>query len=98
MFVDFHFRDLNASEELESYVMDRFTKIGRMEKTPFHVSVVFSYQKSVKKVQVHLKSKVYDLVASSEGEDFFACVDEAADRVLGQLKKRKGRYQDRKAS
>lgn len=98
MFVDFQFRDLNSSEELESYFMDRFTKIGRMEKAPFHVSVVFSYQKSVKKVQVRLKSKIYDLVASSEGEDFFACVDQAADRVLVQLKRRKGRFLDRKAS
>lgn len=98
MFVDFRFRDLNSSEELEAYTMDRFSKVGRLEKTPFHLSVTFSYEKSVKKVKVHLRSKRHELVATSQGEDFFACVDEAVTKVLGQLKKQKGRTESRKAS
>lgn len=97
MFVEFRFRDLNSSEELESYAMDRFGKIGRLEKEPFQISVTFSYHKTSKKVLLRLRSKRKDVVAQSEGEDFFACLDEATERILSQLKKSKRTYQ-RKAS
>lgn len=89
MFVEFRFRDLNSSEELESYAMDRFNKIGRFEKEPFQISVTFSYHKTSKKVLLRLRSKRKDVVAHSEGEDFFACLDEATDRILSQLRKNK---------
>lgn len=98
MFVEFRFRDLNSSEELESYAMDRFHKIGRFEKEPFQISVTFSYHKTSKKVLLRLRSKRKDVVAQSEGEDFFACLDEATDRILSQLRKtKKGRTHHRKA-
>ena len=71
MFVEFRFRDLQSSEELENYAMDRLQKIGKFEKEPIHVAVTFSYAKSTKKVQLHLRSKRNEVVAQSEGEDFF---------------------------
>lgn len=91
MFVEFRFRDLNVSEELESYAMDRFAKLGRLEKAPFQISVTFSYHKTAKKVLLRLRSKQKEIVAQSEGQDFFACLDEATERVLSQLKKNKSR-------
>lgn len=100
MFVEFRFRDLMSSEELENYAMERFNKLGKFEKEPFQISVTFSYHKTAKKVQVHLRSKKNEVVAHSEGEDFFACLDEATARLISQLKKSKfkGRpHQFRKA-
>lgn len=91
MFVEFRFRDLNSSEELENYAMDRFSKISRLERDPFQISVTFSYHKSSKKVLLRLRSKRKDVIAQSEGEDFFACLDEATDRILSQLKRDKTR-------
>lgn len=89
MFVEFRFRDLNSSEELENYAMDRFDKISRLERDPFQISVTFSYHKSSKKVLLRLRSKRKEVVAQSEGEDFFACLDEATARIISQLKKSK---------
>jgi|FLYM01.1.fsa_nt_gi ribosomal subunit interface protein len=97
MFVEFRFRDLNSSEELESYAMDRFHKISKLEKDPFQISVTFSYHKTSKKVLLRLKSKRREVLAESEGEDFFACLDEATDRIMSQLKKSKDRISHRKA-
>jgi|GEM_PF-1894388 ribosomal subunit interface protein len=100
MFVEFRFRDLRSSEELENYAMERFSKIGKLEKEPFQISVTFSYHKTSKKVLLRLRSKRKDVVAQSEGEDFFACLDEATTRMLSQLKKTRLRARDqyRKAS
>ena len=89
MFVEFRFRDLQSSEELEKYAMDRLSRIGKMERDPIHVAVTFSFHKNSKKVQLHLRSKRKEVVAHSEGEDFFGCLDEAASRILSQLKKSK---------
>lgn len=91
MLIDFNFRHFQPSDELIEYVSDRFHKLSKFERKSVRAQVVFSYQKSTKRVDVIVRGAHIDMHARAEGEDFYACIDEVSEKLERQLQKSQGR-------
>lgn len=96
MRVDFKFRHLEHSDELTSYVLERVARLEKFEMKPVRIEVTFSEEKSVRRVDVHVRGDHLEVHSHSEADTFFEGVDSALDKVSRQLSKKKARVQSHK--
>jgi len=97
MRIDFKFRHIEQSEELTAYVSERITKLEKFEMKPVRVEITFSVEKSMKRVDIHVRGDHIEMHAHSAAETFFEGVDHALDKMAKQLGKKKARVQKHKA-
>lgn len=89
MLIDFNFRHFQPSDDLIHYISDRIHRLEKFDRKPQRAQVVFSFQKRAKRVDVTLTGARLKVHAKAESEDFFACIDEVAEKLHRQLEKKK---------
>lgn len=92
--IDFNFRHFEPSDELISYVSERFHKLGKFDRKSVRAEVVFSYQKKMKIVAVSIRGSHLEIFARAESEDFFKSIDKVSEKLLKQLQRSKTRLKD----
>ena len=96
MKIEYKFRHVPRSEELETYVATHVEKIERFELKPTHAEFTFSAEKKLKRVDIHLRLEHVDMHAHGEGDDYFAGIDLALEKMARQMAKKKARVKHHK--
>ena len=94
MLIDFNFRHFHPSDELITYVSDRFHKLGKFDGKSVRAEVVFSVQKKVKQVAVTIRGSQLHIHARAESEDFFSSIDQVSAKLIKQMQRSKTRLRD----
>ncbi|MCK4499259.1 HPF/RaiA family ribosome-associated protein [Candidatus Babeliales bacterium] len=96
------FHNMDHSEPLEEHVNRRLDKVEeylKNEELPQHIEVRLTggHVHAHNKVEIHLKTKNFNLDASraSETGKMYEVVDDAVDRIVALYKKEKQRLVDR---
>jgi ribosomal subunit interface protein len=63
---------------------------------PVRVEVTFTAERSVKRVDLHVRGEDLEVHAHCEADTFFEGVDTAIDKIARQMAKKKDRVQDHK--
>lgn len=96
MKIEYKFRHVPHSAELERYVATHVEKIERFELKPTHVEFTFSAEKKMKRVDIHLRLEHVDMHAHGEGDDFFHGTDLALEKMARQMARKKARVKQHK--
>ena len=96
MKIEYKFRHVPHSADLERHVADHIEKIERFELKPTRVEFTFSAEKKTKRVDIHLRLEHLDLHAHGEAADFFAGIDLALEKMARQLARKKARVKAHK--
>jgi ribosomal subunit interface protein len=94
VFIDFNFRNFQASDELITYVTDRFDRLGKFDQKSIRAIVVFSVQKHNTHVSVTITGPGLKLHAKGAAEDFFECVDVVSSKLSRQMERSKSRLKE----
>jgi putative sigma-54 modulation protein len=97
MKIDFKFRHVSHSLDLEIYATEHIERISRFEHKPTRVEFTFSTEKTVKRVDLHLRGEHLELHASAEADDYFGGIDLALEKMARQLARQKARIKKRSA-
>ena len=97
MKIDFKFRHVPHNLELQSYATEHIAKIARFEHKPTRAEFTFSSEKSVKRVDLHLRGEHLELHATAEAEDYVHGIDLALEKMARQLARQKARVKKRSA-
>ncbi len=98
MRIDFKFRHLPHSDELTAYVADHIDKLEKFEMKPVRAEFTFTIEKTVKRVDIHVRGEDIEMHAHADAGDFFAGVDQAIAKIAKQLAKKKSKVQAHKGS
>jgi ribosomal subunit interface protein len=96
MRIDFKFRHVPLSDELTSYVSERIVKLEKFEMKPVRMEFTFSAEKTVKRVDVHVRGQDIEMHAHHEAEDYFSGVDIVLEKIARQLGRKKEKVQAHK--
>ena len=96
MRIDFKFRHTPHSDELTAYVSERLVKLEKFEMKPVRLEITFSVEKTVRRVDIHVRGDDIEMHAHADGETFFEGVDFALEKMARQLAKKKERVQKHK--
>lgn len=96
MRIDFKFRHSQPSDELTAYVSERIAKLEKFEMKPVRIEFTFTAEKSIKRVDIHVRGDDIEMHAHSEAETYFEGVDHALEKMARQLAKKKARVQAHK--
>ena len=97
MRLDFKFRHSSPSAELTEYVSERIHQLEKYEMKPARAEFTFTEEKSVRRVDIHVRGDDIEMHAHSEADNFFSGVDEVFRKIARQLSRKKARVQRHKA-
>jgi putative sigma-54 modulation protein len=90
-------RHFDLTPKIRSYCEERVTRLTRFFDQIREASIILSREKNRFSAEITLKvGGGADLVSSEETPELFAAIDGAVDALEQQLKKHKGRLQDRR--
>ncbi len=96
------FQHMDHSDALESHVNERFDKITELLKSfeehpPLRADVFLKANKQHPHhaVEIHLKTAFFTLDAHDEGQDMYAVVDKAVNRMIALIKKEKDKIKNK---
>jgi len=90
-------RHFDLTDDLKNFVEHEIEKLGRYFNHIIDTHLILDAEKS--RMTAELKVKVYGTILTSKVRtfDMYNSVEEVIDKMGGQLKKYKGRLQDKKA-
>ena len=94
MQIDFHFRNLDASEAMKTCATDKLAKVEKYLRPPSEAHVSFSVERHLHCVDVTLTSAGERFQARAEREDMYASIDVVVDKLLRQLNRARGQHQN----
>lgn len=98
MHIDITFKNMDPSEALKQYATKRLSKIGKYIDRPTEAHVVLSVEKIRHKAEVTLNADGVIINAVEITEDLYSAIDMVMDKLERQVKKHKGKLQERKGS
>ncbi|MGE5196518.1 MAG: ribosome hibernation-promoting factor, HPF/YfiA family [Anaerolineae bacterium] len=87
-------RNVQVSEAMKNYVIDKLSKIERFHSHIMHVHVTMDIQKLEHSVVILLKLDHFNIKVQANSTDMYASIDKAINRLQAQLRRWKGRIQD----
>jgi len=90
--IDFNFRNLESSEAIKAYTVDKLAKLQKYLRGPLDAQVIFSTERHLHCVDVHLRDAGEHYQGREEQEDMYASIDLVTDKLLRQLTKSKGQH------
>jgi putative sigma-54 modulation protein len=96
MRIDFKFRHSPQSADLIAYVSERVSKLEKFALKPLRMEVTFTAEKSIMRVDIHIRSQDVEMHARGESEDYFTGVDLALEKIARQMERKKSRVQAHK--
>ena len=93
-------RGVDLNERLRGYATDKFTRVQRFFERIIKIDVELSQERNPRvkdrhRVEVTVSTPGETLRATGAGADYFAAIDQAADRLETQVKRHKERFQRR---
>lgn len=101
MKVAISFQQMEHSDALENYVIEKLEKISELLKNedqrPLHVDVFLKARKQHPhhEVEIHLKAAHFSIDAHDEEPDMYIAIDKTVDRIIGMIKKQKSKLKDK---
>ena len=83
------FKNLDPSESLKSYVMEKLDRFDRFLDNPAVASVVLGVEKFRRIAEINLTSDRLNVVGKEESEDMYSAIDVVLDKLEKQVKKNK---------
>jgi ribosome hibernation promoting factor len=96
MHIDITFKNMDPSEALKEYAIKRLSKIGKYIDRPTEAHVVLSVEKIRHKAEVMLNADGVIINAVEITEDLYSAIDMVMNKLERQVKKHKGKLQERK--
>lgn len=96
MKVDFAFKQVDTSEALMKYALERCEKIGKFELNPMDIHFMVSMLKHECTVEVHVEEGRRKFKASATSDDFYRSVDMVVNKLTRQMSKDKRRLKHHK--
>jgi putative sigma-54 modulation protein len=97
MQVSVTFRQLEPSEALKSYVIDRLKKFKRYLEGPLEAHVVLGLEKFRHLADITINSNGHMIKGREENVDMYAAIDLVMDKIDMQLRKHRGKMREVKA-
>jgi putative sigma-54 modulation protein len=97
MQVSVTFRQLEPSEALKSYVIDRLKKFKRYLEGPLEAHVVLGLEKFRHLADITINSNGHMIKGREENADMYAAIDLVMDKIDMQLRKHRGKLREVKA-
>lgn len=94
MQIDFHFRNLDASEAMKAYASDKLAKLEKYLRPPPEAHVTFSVERHMHCIDVNLTAPGERYQGRAEQQDMYASIDVVVDKLLRQLHKVHGQHQN----
>lgn len=91
-----NFRSMARSEAVEKYIntkITKFEKFFKREPQPIYIDVILEphREKHFFKVELKVNSVHYHFIAQTEGMDMYAMIDEATNKIIKDITRRKER-------
>ncbi|MBN1635188.1 MAG: ribosome-associated translation inhibitor RaiA [Deltaproteobacteria bacterium] len=96
MHIDITFKNMDSSDALKDYVTKRLSKLDKYIDRPTEVHVVLSVEKIRHKADIMLNANGFMINAVEITEDMYSAIDMVLDKLERQVKKYKGKQQDKK--
>ncbi len=97
MLTNITFKNIESSDALRDYALKRLSKIDKYIDRTAEAHVVFSVEKRRHKADITLSADGTVINAVEITDDLYAAIDMVMDKLERQLKKHKGKLQDKKA-
>lgn len=93
MMCKFNYRKVDPSESLEAYTLENLEGVARFLLKEGRWTVEISKSKGQPKVQIRVKSPWGFFSAEGRSQDYYTAVDQASQKLVTQIKKRKNQLQ-----
>ena len=94
MQIDFHFRNLDASDAMKSFASEKLAKLEKVLRPPSEAHVTFSVERHLHCIDVTLNSAGERFQGRAEQQDMYASIDLVVDKLLRQLNRTRGQHQN----
>lgn len=93
MKIDCQFKRLDRSDSLALYIEEKLQSLSHFEMKPLDVHVIFSAERHLKNVEIHIIGRDVSMIARGSNSDFYVAADQAVDKLSRQMHKRKRKIQ-----
>ena len=94
MNLHYTFKHLKSSETIKKHALSKSEKFQKYFQGKFSVNWVFSHDSHSQVATVEIHGNHLSLRAEGNSESLYGSIDEAVDRLVHQLKKKKGKVTD----
>lgn len=89
MHIDFKFRNLESSDAIKGYAVDKLAKLQKYLRMPLDAQITFSIERHLQCVDVHLTADGETHQGRAEEPDMYASIDLVVDKIQSQLNRSK---------
>ena len=89
MHIDFKFRNLESSDAIKTYAIDKLAKLQKYLRMPLDAQITFSLERHLHCVDVHLTADGEHHQGRVEEADMYASIDLVVDKIQRQLNRSK---------
>lgn len=90
------FRKMKHSEELASFIEDRFLKLQKFETKPVTVTTTLSMERHACQVRVQISGRDLVMRATATESNFYDAIEKAVQRCFSQMSRKKAKIQNHK--
>lgn len=98
MAVNITFRNLDSSDAIRDYALDRVSRVKKYVESPFDANVVLSVEKFRHIAEITISFDGSTINGQEETEDLYSAIDKVMDKVERQIKKHRGKLMKRKGA
>ena len=94
MHIEFKFRHMEPSDAIKTYATDKLNKLQKYLLSPLEAQVIFSLERHLHCVDVHLRVEGETHQGRAEQEDMYASIDLVVDKLHRQLNRSKEQHKN----
>lgn len=91
------FKNIDSSDHLKSYVMDKLDRFDRLLDNPAEASVVLKVEKFRHIAEISVSGDRMKINGKEETEDMYSAIDMVLDKLEKQIKKGKEKVRERRS-
>jgi putative sigma-54 modulation protein len=98
MSVNITFRNLDPSDAIRDYAIERVSRVKKYVESPFDANVVLSVHKFRHTAEITITSDGFKVNGQEETEDLYSAIDMVMDKIERQITKHRGKVLKHKVS